>query len=346
MKNCKICNAPNTDDAKFCEQCGASFEQNDFQEEAVKAESAIQPQEDVIQQEAVVQTEENTTAETAVSETQTEENGSSEAQSYTQIDLNGVSEEEFSAFVGKNQNDFIPDFRKFCNGKKLSFSPLVFLLSWLVSPLAGAFWFFHRKMNKIGSAVLAIGLALTIASGVAAAFMVNDIADATGKFVRENTSGSYSISPNAKYDYNGDADDFFEDYFDDNNQYFDYDDDYNNNLIGEDVYAREVVQSIMKYLPIIALIGLLNIAFAFVLGFFAKYWYFKFSADSILAIKKNNPTPTYMNDVVAAGGTKCTVWVICLVALIALIFISVIVLAYHLFMSVYRGGYIDFNNIR
>ena len=106
MKNCKVCNAVNNDEAKFCSQCGATFEQSDLQEEAVK-EAEIQPQGDVVQEEAVPQSEQNVSAETAVSEFQTEENSNSDAQSYTQIDLNGVSEAEFSAFVGKNQNDFM-----------------------------------------------------------------------------------------------------------------------------------------------------------------------------------------------------------------------------------------------
>ena len=332
MKTCNKCNAQNTDDAKFCCQCGAAFEDNDN----IKEQAAPQPDENETVQLTAAQTD-SQTEEKGCAEGGTEEQGGSdykfESQFDSQIDLNSVNEAEFSVFVGKNQNDFIPAFRKFCSSKKVSFSPLVFLLSWLISPIAGAFWFFHRKMNKIGAIVLSIALALNIVGGVTAVFMVSDITDATETFVRENMSGSYSISPNAKYDYGADADDYFDDYFDDDDQYYDYyygydegydDYDYNSDdLVGEEEYARAIVETTAKYLPIMFLISLMNFAFALILGLFAKYWYFNYAAGSILAIKKNNPTPACINDISVAGGTKCTVWVICLVVcVLALIFFA------------------------
>lgn len=249
MKNCPQCNSQNIDEAKFCEKCGNAFEYGDTYKESV----------------------------------------TNEEPKSSQIDLNGVSEVEFAAYVGKNQNDFIPAFRKFCNGQKVSFSPLVFLLSWLVSPLAGAFWFLHRRINKIGAVVLAIAVALSVASGVVAVCVVDDVIETTVGYIGEV----------AEYDsYNNEY------YIDEYNSL----DDYERYMTQE--FVKELVQNIMKYGSVTTLLGLLKIAFAVVLGLFAKYFYFKEAADKILIIKQKNPTMSYMNDVVSAGGTKCIGWVI------------------------------------
>lgn len=343
MKNCSKCNAVNNDEAKFCSQCGAAFEPTDNIEET--GTEPIEKEESAV--ESAQATEEKTTYETEEApvqplEVKEDEKGDEDTKPDAPIDLEGVTEAEFSAFVGKNQNDFVPGFRRFCFGKKAIFSPLVFLLIWLVSPFAGAFWFFHRRMNKIGAAVLAIAAAITLVSGVAASNMAEDIM----KITKEYAETQYNGDANAFGGYYDDSEieDYFERYFgydggnnEHNGSYYDFDD-YNT-----EYFAQSIAKSIIKHLPILLLMNVLNFVFALILGLFAKYMYYKTAAGKILEIKKNNPTPTYMDDVAAAGGTRITVWVICLVALIALLFISLIAIAYHLFVSVYSGGYINFN---
>lgn len=344
MKNCSKCNAINDDEAKFCSQCGTAFEQADNADNTEETVVEQIEKEDTAVESAQAETEKSTLKSEEASDkppiVQTSEK--SDEKPETPIDLNGVTEAEFSAFVGRNQNDFVPGFRRFCLGKKAIFSPLVFLLTWLVSPFAGAFWFFHRKMNKIGAVALAIAAALTLVSGVTAFYMTEDVMKITAEYADTqykgvgNTFGSY-------YDYDeSDIDDYLDRYFgyDDNNGYGNY---YNFDESIAEYYAQRIIQSVVKYLPILLIVSVLNFVFALILGIFAKYLYYKTAVEKILEIKQNNPTPTYINDVAVAGGTKAIVWVICLIALIAVIFISFIFIAFHLFMSVYSNGYIDFN---
>lgn len=284
-KICKNCNAQNTASANFCETCGAKLE---YADASNQTQSAQNPNEQVFTMPYY-------------------ESQQAPQPQNTYFDTEGVSEAEFAEYIGKNQDKFIPQFRNFCNGKKASFSPLVFLLSWLVTPLAGAFWFFHRKMNKLGAIFLSIALVLTAASGVVFSLMANDIIDSLSDFISSGVI--VENQPQSYYD-----DDYFSDYGYDNYDDYEYSDE------ATEKYVTEVFSSISKYGAFSNLLQLLNLGYALLLGIFAKYLYFKDSANKILAIKKKNPTPSSINDIAMAGGTNCVIWVICLVVYIIAVF--------------------------
>ena len=333
LKVCPNCNTVNESEAIFCRQCGNKLE---MQEPIAEETTEVLP------------VSENN--EEATSESQNifrvPDNSSSDSQQIP-FDTNGVSEAEFEAYVGKNQQNFIPAFAKFCGGGKVSFSPLVFLLSWLVSPIAGAFWFFHRKINKIGAVVLSIAVALSVASGVVGACMVNDMAGIVGVLVKNEINGSY-------YDY-GEFDEYYEyDGFDEydfqqnsyspvaefysDDEFNQYIDEYMDEFSDDEVYSqfneellnqylKDLFNIVSKYSAISSLLGLLNLAFAIVLGLYAKYFYFKDAAAKILAIKQKNPTPSSINDIALAGSTSPALWIVLLVAyiVISIVYAAVLV---------------------
>ena len=275
IKRCPFCNAENIENAAFCANCGQKFDQF----EDVQTNGQHFSEQEVVIEEPVALTNE------------------------VPFDSEGVNEAEFRAYIGKNQDKFIPAFRRFCKGGKVSFSPLVFLLAYLVSPIAAAFWFFHRKINKIGAIVLALGVALNIASGVLGVCMAKEIAVETKDII---ASSRYSNT--SYYDY-----DDYDDYYDDYDDYDDYDEYYE---IPEKsmLEVMGIVSKVMlKYETFTMILNVLNAGFAVILGLFAKYFYFKDCANKILEIKRENPTPSSFMQISLAGGTKTSTWVTCLI---------------------------------
>lgn len=65
--------------------------------------------------------------------------------------IDGVKTEDVELFVGKAAPKYIPVFSRMELGKS-SVSPnlLIALISVFISPLFAAFWFMHKRMNKIG----------------------------------------------------------------------------------------------------------------------------------------------------------------------------------------------------
>lgn len=305
IKVCKNCNAENDSDALFCCQCGQKLDE-------------------------INQSNENTS-----------ENVALENQINNDFRTDVISEQEFYAYIGKNQNRFMPSFRKFFTGKKASFSPLVFLLTWLISPIASSFWFFHRKINKLGTLLLSIGIVFTIITSALTVSFVNDVINLTTDYIDNYGIPSYSSNSNAKlnpttnYD-----DDFFREFFDEEaNDYYDYDDkyddDYDNNY-DDDYYdyddnydddnnvlddqfksqLKSLIPTLFRYTSILSIISILQLVLAIVMGIFAKYWYFKDAAKKITEIKQQNPTPSSINQIAFAGGTNCLIWVIALIAVV------------------------------
>lgn len=341
LKTCPNCNTVNEEGAAFCRQCGAKLEQ-----ETAPVQTAPVTE---LNGESVVNSEQTSG--------NTVDNNYQTPQTETDFSQTGINEQEFAAYIGKNQERFLPSFRKFFTGKKASFSPLVFLLIWLVSPIVGAFWFFHRKIYKVGSIILSIGIVFTIISSSVAVCMVNDIMDFAGEYIggiTEYYSGqSKSESTDSKlrpvetysmddifgdYDNQYDYDDYYEDYFGD------YSDDYNYGYNDNDVeeftqqfvkqYLNEIVKVISKYMLWISILNILQLAMAIVFGIFAKYFYFQDAVKKISAIKQKNPTPSSINEIAMAGGTSCAAWVIILVAYIVISMVFAIALVGNIFTTV------------
>ena len=81
-----------------------------------------------------------------------------------QPDINGVSINDMSLYVGKRAYKFVPKFiRMQVSGESASFCAPVFLFGLFFGFFGTSIWFFWRKMPKIGSILLLIGLLLSAA---------------------------------------------------------------------------------------------------------------------------------------------------------------------------------------
>lgn len=240
-----------------------------------------------------------------------------------------ISEQEFSTFIGKNQKRFMPQFRKFFTGKKVSFSPLVFLLTLLVSPFASGFWFLHRKMYKIGSIILAIGLLIT-AFSLYGAFSTMD--RVYSKVLPYATERAYSNNTSFE---SADDFDYFDDFDDDDD--YDFSEKYNKNQYDFSNYIKDIIkickEEMGPFYVIARILDLINIAAAVLLGLFAKYIYFKHSVKEIMSLKSE---PEYnLEKVKNKGGTNCIAWVIPMIACILLYLGSIIVFSISLVSTVF-----------
>ena len=98
----------------------------------------------------------------------TEENQAHTAYEYAQpertsnIDYGGVTEQELALYVGKNSHKIMPKFfaMQLVN-KKTSWCFPVFLLGLVFGFFGMAFWFFSRKMIKVGVILAVCGILLT-----------------------------------------------------------------------------------------------------------------------------------------------------------------------------------------
>ena len=71
---------------------------------------------------------------------------------YTPIpdSIDGVNTEDVAIFLGKDSPKYLPIFAGIETKTRSSFNLFVLLLSALVSPFFAAFWFMHKRMNKLG----------------------------------------------------------------------------------------------------------------------------------------------------------------------------------------------------
>ncbi len=229
-----------------------------------------------------------------------------------------ISEQEFSAFIGKNQERFMPHFRKFFTGKKVSFSPLVFLLTLLAAPFAGGFWFLHRKMYKIGTVILAVGILMQVVAVYEAFDVMKRTYDTIMPYVTERS-----------YNYNSGYDDDYDYYFDDNhsdNYYFN-----SNDLVKRVVNVCQ--EELARYSVINWILSLVELSGAILLGLFAKYIYFRYSVNRIMSLKKQNLSDYSLEKVANQGGTNSVPWIITLVFFVLLYFGSIMAFAINLVSS-------------
>lgn len=99
-----------------------------------------------------------------------EENQTHTAYTYPQpqaasnIDYDGVNEQELALYIGKNSHKIMPKFLAMqLMNKKTSWCFPVFLLGLIFGFFGMAFWFFSRKMIKVGVILAVCGILLTVA---------------------------------------------------------------------------------------------------------------------------------------------------------------------------------------
>ena len=64
--------------------------------------------------------------------------------------IEGVNTEDVAIFLGEGAPKYLPIFANLETGRSSGFNLLILLLSALVSPFFAAFWFMHKRMNKLG----------------------------------------------------------------------------------------------------------------------------------------------------------------------------------------------------
>lgn len=112
-------------------------------------------------------------------------------QATSNIDYDGVTEQELALYVGKNCHKIMPKFfaMQLVN-KKTSWCFPVFLLGLVFGFFGMAFWFFSRKMIKVGAILAACGILFTVSDSA-----IN--ADTNKAFLNELfSSGQAVISGN------------------------------------------------------------------------------------------------------------------------------------------------------
>ena len=131
-KVCVRCSCVNEEQYRFCKNCGASLPVVEHSFRGFNGENDI-PEEQ-------------------------------RQYSYDAIDYDGVSAEELSAYVGENSDKIMPKmFAMQAVSKKASWCFPVFIFGLVFGFFGMSFWFFARKIYKIGALLLALGFAFTVA---------------------------------------------------------------------------------------------------------------------------------------------------------------------------------------
>lgn len=236
-------------------------------------------------------------------------------------DIFGVPAKEIAAFVGvKSAPNLMPDFyKKAARGSKAGFNIVVFLLGFFLGPIVMSFWFFHKKMNKIGATILAIALALSACPTMSNSFL-GDIIEKSINYDYEtefsDTNSLFAKNTDENSGLDGIKIDNFNYSYGDYDYDFDFDEDFDYSVdipsLEESGVSYGTI-AIMILLPIVSSIG--SLALIIVCSIFANAWYLKFIIEKITQLKEKNPQISLM-DISLAGGTSATIWAILLIAFI------------------------------
>lgn len=133
QKTCYLCGTRNEPDYRFCKNCGAALGAPDG------APQNAAP---------------GTPPPYATPAWQTPDG--------TQADVfDGVGANEMQAYVGKNANRFLPVFTRMKQtGRRASWCWPVFVLGFFFGLIGQSFWFFYRKMYRVGLILAAVGVLL------------------------------------------------------------------------------------------------------------------------------------------------------------------------------------------
>ena len=95
---------------------------------------------------------------------------------YTPIpdSIDGVNTEDVAIFLGNDSPKYLPIFAGIETKTRSSVNLLVLLLSALVSPFFAAFWFMHKRMNKLGLFIFLVLAAFEFGILIAAFSVMKD----------------------------------------------------------------------------------------------------------------------------------------------------------------------------
>ncbi len=238
-----------------------------------------------------------------------------QCQQYTQnpqyqpvYELDGVPAREVALFVGKKANVYMPKFIKKSQGKRAGLNGILLALGIIFSPIIQSFWFFHRRMNKIGAIVLAIGILLTAAVFPFMSKTVNAytevysiMLDSMDEII-EGSIGSDGEIDTQKYMDAISSGEFVEHLTPEQKEKF-----------------IDASQAMAFNSLITSAIGFVTMACGVMISIFGDLFYYRFTINKIKRIKAERPVCTD-NDIIYSGGTKSVVWALLLIAYIIALF--------------------------
>ena len=199
-------------------------------------------------------------------------------------EINGVPVAEVADYIGKNSDRYIPKFFRFSKGNKADWNWPVFLFGLLGIPFV---WFFHRKMYKWGSIMLAISVAISIATSCVIGSVLSFIKEPFLEIIDE----TIAITQN---DY-----------------YYDYDDEF---ILSSDVEEEleekynDLFEDIMQSDELISislfsnLLSIINLAYLIIVPIFANVLYYNKAFDDLRKINGGGViTPEIVR---STGGTS------------------------------------------
>lgn len=318
-KFCHKCGAENFADYVFCKNCGTKLV-TDEAEQSVETPVTEQPAteqpatEQPVAEQPVTQTEQPPVQPFVPTAAPTPEF------------IEDVPTAEISDFVGKNSHNYMPKFFNFNRGSKLSWNWPVFLFGFLLKiPFV---WFFYRKMYKVGTAVLAICLALSICAAV----LLSSIIGMFAPLVIEVAETMYTDMQDGFY--------LEDDYFDYDDYYSDVDSYVNEQLQAEILQQVSNIMMSPRYTALSTLLSFVNIAqFAFVIiiSMFANNIYYKKTLKTLKKLNTNSmPSGETVHNL---GGTNTAAAVLTgIFGSLALVIIAIIPFIYtfvEIVMSLY-----------
>lgn len=218
-------------------------------------------------------------------------------ESPSDAEFNGVPVRDVSLFVGASAPIYLKKFHKKSDGKKIGMNFIVLLLGFAFSAVAQSFWFFHRKMNKIGAVIFAVGVLFTSVSLYSAYSLeqytepLSDIqtlgAENFLKSIDKQTSGENISKAIMTGDYLKGLDN------------------------SQKAQIKTLTRGLITKYAVYAVIIIMQIALCVLIAAFADYIYYKFAIKKIKAIRDG---PNYCDDALRfCGGTKTVIWALLLI---------------------------------
>lgn len=284
---CQVCKTVNNATAKFCRECGSALEKSEpleaVNQQLEEPQQAPQPQPEP------------------------------EAPQPTGFE---ITDHEMAVFVGPRADYFLPKFQKIHSGRRKGWNTTVFLFGLLLGPVVSSFWFFNRKMKKIGALLLAAGVALTVLSFASMVpFFESFVGAVNQQIENQETYDGDDFEYNFDYDF-GEEFDYWDEELD---PYYTYPDDTSADSYYDDSYYDslydanyELGKSYVILLGVNFLLSLIQVGIAVITAIFADSWYYDFAVKSIYQCKQKGQDSDM--DIARAGGTSSTLWIILLIA--------------------------------
>ena len=232
-------------------------------------------------------------------------------------DLGGMTVREAKLFVGQNSAGFISKFYRKSRGAKAGLNWAVLLLGTLMSPIIQSFWFFNRKMYKIGTIVFTIGLCLILAG-----IPINMISEKNAEPIEKQisvlqTEGAkqYIMQNDSTVDEDSITSTQIKNVIQSRKFY--------DGLTPEQKIQYSTLSSKYNTLQYAGyIINMIEMVVAIVIAFTADNFYYNFAKKKIGEIKQREHYCD--DDIIYTGGTKATVWALLAIALVVLSIVGVL----------------------